>query len=268
MSILAFKRNKQSGEKSVSELKSTIDALDKSQAVIEFDINGTILRANENFLHAVGYRLDEIVGKHHSMFVSPEERSSDDYKTFWARLNRGEYQAAQYKRFAKGGKEIWIEASYNPLLDNNGTPYKVIKFATDITAQKLANADYEGQLAAVNKAQAVIEFNLDGTITKANANFLLTVGYTLEEILGKHHRMFVDPQEAGSQEYTKFWEMLNRGEYQAAQYKRFGKGGKEIWIEATYNPIFDMNGKVFKVVKLRRAWRNPKEKPMTPMIRF
>ncbi len=226
-----------------------IDAIGKSQAVIEFNLDGTIITANENFLHAMGYTLAEVKGKHHSMFVEPGYRDSSEYRAFWAALNRGEYQAAEYKRLGKGGREVWIQASYNPILDMNGKPFKVVKFATEVTKQKLEAANYVGQIEAIGKSQAVIEFNLDGTIITANENFLGALGYTLAEIQGKHHSMFVDPAERDSGEYRDFWAKLNRGEFQSAEYKRIGKGGKEVWIQASYNPILDMNGKPFKVVK-------------------
>ena len=226
-----------------------VAAANRSQAVIEFNMDGTVRSANENFLNTLGYTLDEIRGKHHSMFVAPAERDSAAYREFWAALNRGEYQAAEYKRIGKGGKEVWIQASYNPIFDEKGRPSKVVKFATDVTAQKLKNADLTGQIAAIDKAQAVIEFNMDGTIINANANFLGALGYSLPEIKGKHHSMFVDPSERDSTSYREFWAALNRGEYQAAEYKRIGKGGKEVYIQASYNPILDLNGKPFKVVK-------------------
>ena len=236
-------------EERLAELESTIAAIGKSQAVIEFRMDGTILEANDNFLSALGYSLSEIQGRHHSMFVDEAYARSAEYKDFWARLNRGEYQAAEYKRFGKGDKEVWIQASYNPILDLNGKPFKVVKYATDVTAQKLVNADYQGQIAAVKKSQAVIEFRMDGTILDANDHFLKALGYSLAEIQGRHHSMFVDEAYARSAEYKDFWIRLNRGEYQAAEYKRFGKGGREIWIQASYNPILDLNGKPVKVVK-------------------
>lgn len=235
--------------KSNLETQAKLDAIDKSQAVIEFNMDGTIVTANTNFLGALGYELSEIKGQHHSMFVTGEVRSSKEYADFWAALNRGEFQASEYLRIGKGGKEIWIQASYNPLMGRNGKPFKVIKFATDITAQKQKAADFQGQIDAISKSQAVIEFNTDGTIITANANFLGALGYELSEIEGQHHRMFVDPTEASKPEYAQFWEALNRGEYQAAEYKRLGKGGKEIWIQASYNPILNGSGKVVKVVK-------------------
>ncbi len=224
-------------------------AISRSQAVIEFNLDGTIITANENFLAAMGYSLDEIKGKHHSLFVDQTTRDGAAYREFWANLNKGQFQAAQYKRIAKGGREIWIEASYNPILNDDGKPYKVIKFATDITASKMASLDAHGKIAAIDRAQAVIEFNLDGTIITANENFLATVGYALSEIQGRHHSMFVEPQERDGNAYRDFWARLARGEYQAAEYKRVGKGGKEIWILATYNPIMNDVGKPFKVVK-------------------
>lgn len=226
-----------------------IAAINRAQAVIEFNMDGTIVTANENFLRAMGYSLAEIQGKHHSMFVVPAERDSADYREFWARLNRGDYQAAEYKRVGKGAREIWILASYNPILDEAGKPFKVVKFATDVTAAKLTAADNQGQIAAIQKSQAVIEFNMDGTIRTANANFLGAMGYTLAEIKGKHHGMFVEPAERNAPAYREFWASLNRGQYQAAEYRRIAKGGREIWIQASYNPILDLNSKPFKVVK-------------------
>ncbi len=224
-------------------------AISRGQAVVEFKMDGTIVTANENFLRAMGYTLAEIKGKHHSMFVEPSFRDSPAYREFWAKLNRGQYESSEYKRLGKGGKEVWILASYNPVLDQNGKPFKVVKFATDITATKLHNADIAGQLAAIGKSQAVIEFNMDGTIITANDNFLRALGYSLAEIKGKHHSMFVDPAERSSSEYRELWTKLNRGEFQSGEFKRIGKGGKDVWIQATYNPILDPNGKPFKVVK-------------------
>jgi methyl-accepting chemotaxis protein len=226
-----------------------IAAIGRAQAVIAFEMDGTIVSANENFLRAMGYTLAEIQGKHHSMFVEQAERGSAAYREFWARLNRGENQSAEYKRIGKGGREVWILASYNPVLDEKGKPFRVVKFATDVTSQKLSTADLAGQIAAIGKSQAVIEFNMDGTIIGANQNFLKTVGYALDEIRGRHHSMFVDPSERDGAAYREFWAALNRGEYQAAEYKRIGKGAKEVWIQASYNPILDLNGKPFKVVK-------------------
>ena len=235
--------------RSSSELSDKLEALDRSQAVIEFKLDGTIITANENFLEAMGYRLEEIQGRHHSLFVDPAEQNSADYREFWAALNRGEAQTAEYRRLGKGGREVWIQASYNPILDRSGKPYKVVKFATDTTEQKLQAADYEGQIRAINRSQAVIAFKLDGTIITANDNFLRTLGYGLEEIKGKHHSLFVEPEYRNSHEYREFWATLGRGEYQSAEYKRIGKGGREVWIQASYNPIFDMAGRPYKVIK-------------------
>jgi methyl-accepting chemotaxis protein len=233
----------------LDEMRGQIAAINKSQAVIEFALDGTILTANENFLRALGYTLSEIQGKHHRLFVDPAYRESADYRAFWAKLARGDYDAAVYKRIGKGGREVWIQASYNPIMNSAGKPCKVVKYATDITEQKMRLADYEGQIAAIDKAQAVIEFDLDGTIRTANANFLKVVGYTLEEVKGRHHSLFVTPAYRDSAEYRAFWAKLGRGEHDAAQYLRIGKGGRQVWIQASYNPIFDPNGKPFKVVK-------------------
>ena len=226
-----------------------VEAISKSQAVIEFSPDGTVITANENFLKTLGYSLGEIQGKHHSMFVEPAMRETAAYREFWANLNRGQYQAAVFKRIGKGGKEVWIQASYNPMFDRNGKVYRVVKFATDVTAEKLTSMEDAGMIAAIGRAQAVIAFKLDGTIITANENFLMALGYSLGEIQGKHHSMFVEPAMRDSAEYREFWASLNRGQYQSAEYKRIGKGGKEVWILASYNPILDEKGKPFKVVK-------------------
>ncbi len=233
----------------VAGMRAELDALSKSQAMISFDLQGIILDANEAFCSTLGYRLDEIKGKHHSMFVDAVYRDSAEYRAFWDRLGAGQFDAGQYKRFGKGGKETWIQASYNPVFDTNGKPFKVVKYATDISANKLRDADHEGQLAAIGRSQAVIEFDLKGNILVANENFCATVGYRLDEIKGRHHSMFVEPAYRDSSEYRAFWERLGSGQFDAGQYKRVGQGGREIWIQASYNPIFDMNGRPFKVVK-------------------
>jgi len=245
-------------KESTQDLQGKVDAINRSQAMIEFTLDGTILYANENFLKTLGYTLEEVRGKHHSMFVTPAYGQSPEYRAFWQKLGRGEFDAGQYKRIGKGGREIWIQASYNPVLDGRGKPCKVVKFASDITEQKRLNADYEGKVAAISKSQAVIEFTLDGTILYANENFLKTLGYTLEEVRGKHHSMFVEPVYSQSAEYRAFWEKLGRGEFDAGQYKRIGKGGREIWIQAIYNPIPDEQGKPCKVVKFATDITNQK----------
>ncbi len=232
-----------------NELKSKLNALDASQALIEFDLNDKVVTANANFLAALGYGLEEIRGRHHSMFVDPTEREGDAYARFWAALRRGEHQAAEYRRIGKGGREVWIQASYNPLLGRNGKPYGVLKCATDITARKLRSADSEGKLDALDRSQGIIEFELDGTIVTANANFLSVVGYDLDEVRGKHHSMFVEAAERGGAPYRAFWEALRRGEFQQAEYRRIGKGGREVWIQATYNPVRDASDRLVKVVK-------------------
>ncbi len=237
------------GRQSTNDDAAILKALNHSQAVIQFKPDGTILTANDNFLNVMGYSLDEIKGKHHRMFVVPGFESTAEYKMFWDKLARGEYQAAEYKRIGKGGKEIWLQASYNPIKDKDGRVVKVIKYATDITAQTIQTADFGGQIDAIHKAQAVIEFELDGTIITANENFLYAMGYSLGEVKGKHHSMFAEKHFAASSEYKQFWEDLARGEFNAGEYKRLGNGGKEVWLHATYNPIFDPDGKPFKVVK-------------------
>lgn len=232
-----------------SQERSTIAAIMASQAVVEFSLDGIILDANENFLKTMGYDLAEIVGQHHKIFVEPAYAQSPEYAAFWKTLGEGKYLAGEFRRLGKAGREVWIQGSYNPLLDPKGRPIRVIKFATDITEQKNRAADHAGQIAAISRAQAVIEFDLDGTILTANDNFLAAVGYRLDEIVGKHHRIFVDPGFAASTEYADFWRRLHAGEYLAAEFRRLAKGGREIWLQASYNPVFDAMGRPAKIVK-------------------
>ncbi len=237
------------GQDTRNDNQAKVDAISRSQAVIEFMLDGTIITANENFLQTVGYELGEIIGKHHSMFVDPDYARSAEYKQFWNDLAKGNFQSAVFRRVGKSGREIWIQASYNPVLDKAGKPVKVIKFATDITEQKNRAADQEAQMAALSRVQAVIELNLDGTVIWANENLLKTIGYSLDEIAGKHHRMFCDPAYTRTAEYEQFWSRLRSGEVIVAEFQRFGKGGREIWIDASYNPVFDAQRNLKKIVK-------------------
>jgi methyl-accepting chemotaxis protein len=226
-----------------------LNAISRSQAMIEFSLDGTILTANENFLAAMGYRLDEIKGKPHSMFVEAALRESAEYSMFWNKLRRGEFMAAQFKRIGKGGKEVWLEASYNPIMGSGNKPIGVVKVATDISVKKAELTELLGKVEAIGRSQAAIEFELDGTIITANENFLSATGYRLDEIKGKNHSMFAEPALRDSTDYRQFWDKLRRGEFMATQFKRIGKGGKEVWLEASYNPILNPDGKPYKVVK-------------------
>lgn len=231
-----------------SDDKAIMAAMTRSQAIIQFDLQGRILDANDNFCTAMGYTLSEIVGRHHRMFVDPVDAASGDYAAFWARLQRGEYDRRQYKRLAKDGREVWIEASYNPVL-RRGKPYKIVKFATDITALKRKANEDARTLDAISRSQAVIEFDPSGTIITANDNFLKALGYELSEIVGQHHRMFCSPHYAASPEYADFWKGLAEGQFVANEFVRLAKSGREVWIQAAYNPITDVNGRVYKVIK-------------------
>ncbi|WCM87789.1 methyl-accepting chemotaxis protein [Acidovorax sp. NCPPB 3576] len=232
-----------------ADFEGKIAAMNRVQAMIEFDLGGKVLHANPNFLKVFGYTEDEVVGQHHRMFCTPEVVRSADYARLWERLARGEVDAGRYRRVAKDGKDVWIQASYNPILDTSGKPYKVVKFATDITEETRQAAETKGKLDAIGLSQAVIEFGVDGTILTANPNFLRTMGYTLDEIRGKHHSMFCDPDFVKTQTYRDFWADLGEGKFQSARYRRIGKHDAGIWIQATYNPIFDVEGRVYKVVK-------------------
>ena len=233
-----------------ADSRGQIAAIGRAQAVIEFDMNGIVREVNENFARVMGYARAEVIGKHHSMFVESALRRERRVPRASGRSSTAASPTSDsYKRIAKGGREVWIQASYNPIPDMSGKPFKVVKYATDITEQKVRAADFEGQLAAIGKAQAVIEFELDGTVRSVNDNFAQVMGYSTREVRGKHHSMFVDPAISGSAEYRAFWAKLGRGEADAGRYKRIAKGGREVWLQASYNPILDANGRPFKVVK-------------------
>jgi methyl-accepting chemotaxis protein len=242
-------KNDENQQEELATLRGEIQALNRVQAVIRFSLDGTVQDANRNFLDAMGYTLEEIRGKHHRIFVDPQYAHSNEYEDFWRKLRSGEFVSGEFKRIAKGGRVVWLQASYNPIFDASGRLQAVVKFATDITAQKLKNLDYQGQLEAIHRTQGVIEFDLQGNILDANAIFLHLMGYTLEEVRGKHHRIFVAPEVASSADYQKFWENLRAGRPDARVFERFGKHGKRVWIQASYNPILDADGRPAKVVK-------------------
>lgn len=233
----------------VSRADDIVRAISRSLAIIEFDISGNIISANDSFCSLFGFNRGEILGKHHRLFVDPDYSGSQDYKEFWSKLGRGEFHSGEFRRIGACGREVWIQATYNPVLDSRGKVIGTIKVATDITEAKLQNAEFEGKVNAISRAQAVIEFTPKGEIITANDAFLQTIGYGLDEIRGKHHSLFVEPSYAQGAEYLDFWRKLNAGEFIASEFKRFGKNGREVWINASYNPIFDLNGRVVKIVK-------------------
>jgi PAS domain S-box-containing protein len=230
--------------------QAIISAIDRSQGTIEFNLDGTVITANDNFLKILGYTLEEAQRQHHRIFCEESYAGSQEYQAFWEKMNRGEFDSGEYKRIGKNGQAVYIQATYNPILDANGKPAKILKIATDVTEQKLMNSEFEGKIDAIDKSQGTIEFNMDGTVITANDNFLKILGYTLEEAQGQHHRIFCEESYAGSQEYQAFWEKMNRGEFDSGEYKRIGKNGREAYIQATYNPIFDLSGKPIKVLKI------------------
>jgi methyl-accepting chemotaxis protein len=230
-------------------VRGQIAAIHRAQAVVEFSLDGTVLEANENFLHVTGYSRAEVLGRHHGTFVDGAAARGAEYRAFWAKLNRGEHEVGTFKRVGKGGRELWFQASYNPISDVTGKPVRIVKYATDVTEQMARNADRAGQLAAIGRSQAVVEFDMDGTIRKINENFAQAMGYAEHEVVGKHHSLFTDARDSGSADYQAFWAKLNRGESEVGRYKRVAKGGREIWIQASYNPIPDASGRPFKVVE-------------------
>ncbi|HEC1780795.1 TPA: PAS domain-containing methyl-accepting chemotaxis protein [Campylobacter lari] len=236
-------------EQSNQAFQDILNAISKTMAMIEFQTDGIIIGANENFLKTMNYSLDEIKGKHHSMFCLPEVVKSQRYADFWRDLKGGKSRNGLFRRIAKSGKDIYLEANYLPILDQNNKVYKVIKFANDITQRHYEMLDLKNTIDAANRSMAIIEFNPYGEILNANENFTQTMGYSLNEIKGKHHSMFCEEKFRNSKEYTIFWEELRSSKFQSGKFIRFGKNNKLIHLEASYNPIKNDDGEIYKVIK-------------------
>ena len=239
-----------SSKENMDQNEALVAAIQLSQGVIEFNLEGTIISANQTFLDLMGYSFADIEGKHHKIFCSETYANSQEYAAFWERLNQGEFDTGEYVRFGKDGEAVYIRASYNPIIDENGQPYKVIKIASDVTTLKLENAEAQSKVAAIDLSQGTIEFAMDGTIITANESFLSTLGYSLDEIQGKHHSMFCDDAYAASEDYAKFWETLRSGTHHRGEFNRTGKNGRQLCIRATYNPIFNLKNEPVKVLKI------------------
>jgi methyl-accepting chemotaxis protein len=233
----------------VEAFKGMMTALERSMAVVEFDLDGQVLRANQNFLDTMGYRAEQVLGKRHREFCTANHASSKEYHDLWASLRAGKFVSGTFQRINASGAKVWLEASYNPVVDASGKVLKVVKYAMDVTASVLKESDTHAKLTAVDRAMAVIEFDLEGNVLTANDNFLHTMGYGLKDILGKPHRLFCEPTLVNSAEYSEMWRGLNRGEIRGGQFKRLAKNGRVVWLEATYNPVYDADGKLSKVVK-------------------
>jgi len=245
----AHKKTISTLQHTVAHQASLLDAIERSMAVIEFDLHGNVLRANDNFLKTMGYRAEQVVGQPHRMFCTPDFARSAEYGQWWSNLRSGQFQSGTFERVAGNGQSVWLEASYNPVRDDAGQVVRVVKYAMDVTPRLQAESEANAKLDAIGRAMAVIEFNLDGTILTANANFLQRMGYSLAQIQGKHHRLFCTPQTAASSQYSDFWRRLNQGEMFSGQFERVDKNGQPVWLEANYNPVYDASGRLCKVVK-------------------
>jgi methyl-accepting chemotaxis protein len=233
----------------INEQKAVLDAIDRSMAVIEFTSKGEVARANKNFLSTMGYNEQELIGKHHRIFCEAKYAESPEYRQLWERLRQGEFVSGQFKRIRRDGQPVYLEASYNPIRNPSGDVAKVIKFAHDVTASVVASNESARQMASIDRSMAIIEFNPDGTILHANPNFLGAVGYKLDEIVGRHHKIFCDSDYVASADYQNFWQRLNRGEFISGLFERRARDGSSLWLEASYNPIFNEDGQMYKVIK-------------------
>jgi methyl-accepting chemotaxis protein len=233
----------------VANQAGLLDAIDRSMAVIEFDLNGVVLRANDNFLMTVGYQREQVIGQQHRKFCPPEFARSSQYSELWSRLNNGHFESGTFERVNSKGEPIWLEASYNPIKDASGRVVKVVKYALDVTAKVQQESESNAKLQAIDRAMAVIEFDLSGNVITANQNFLTRMGYSLAELKGKHHRIFCTAALVNSGAYQDFWRRLNQGELFNGQFERVDKRGQTVWLEANYNPVYDASGRLCKVVK-------------------
>jgi methyl-accepting chemotaxis protein len=236
-------------QRTLTEQAGLLDAINRSMAVIEFDLDGVVLRANDNFLKTMGYTAEQAIGQPHRRFCTAEFGRSAQYTDLWSRLKNGQFQSGTFERVDSKGQPIWLEASYNPIKDASGRVVKVVKYAMDVTAKVQQESEANAKLQAIDRAMAVIEFNLDGSILTANQNFLTRMGYTLAELKGKHHRLFCTPELVNSSAYEDFWRRLNQGELFQGQFERVDKRGQIVWLEANYNPVYDAAGRLCKVVK-------------------
>lgn len=243
-----FKKNTEEVAKD-NESDFVVAAFNKNMPLVELNTDGTVLNANQKFADMFGYSKDEIIGKHHSQLCDENYVNSPSYEKFWLDLRSGQGFSGQFKRKNKKGDVVWLEATYNPVLDRYGKILKVVKIARDVTKEVEANLSATAIIKSIDRSMAVIEFTVEGIILKANSNFLQTVGYSLEQIVGKHHRMFCDQDYTKTEEYEFFWKRLKSGEYFSGQFQRVSRVGKKLWLEATYNPVFDTEGNVVKIIK-------------------
>ncbi|PKA71903.1 methyl-accepting chemotaxis sensory transducer with Pas/Pac sensor [Pseudomonas baetica] len=236
-------------QQTLTQQNGLLDAINRSMAVIEFDLDAVVLSANDNFLKTMGYRAEHAIGQPHRLFCTPEFGRSAQYTELWTRLKNGEFQSGTFERVNSQGQTVWLEASYNPIKDASGRVVKVVKYAMDVTAKVQQESEANAKLEAIDRAMAVIEFNLDGSVITANQNFLTRMGYTLAELKGKHHRLFCTSELVNSSAYQDFWRRLNHGEFFQGQFERIDKRGQTVWLEANYNPVYDASGRLCKVVK-------------------
>ncbi|MDH0757303.1 PAS domain-containing methyl-accepting chemotaxis protein [Pseudomonas juntendi] len=239
----------QRSHQALADAQAKLAAISRSMAMIEFAPDGTILDANERFCQAMGYSAEELRGQHHRLFCAPDYAQSAEYQQLWHELGQGKAISGTFERVDKAGREVWLEASYMPVLDAQRQVSSVIKVASDISQRVALEHESESLLKAISRAMAVIEFTPQGRVIKANQNFLDTMGYRLDEVVGRHHGLFCLPHERESAEYRQFWASLNRGEYHSHRFERVNKQGQTVYLEASYNPIFDSKGRLYKVVK-------------------
>ncbi|WP_034295799.1 EAL domain-containing protein [Herbaspirillum sp. RV1423] len=234
----------------LAEKEALLTAFSRSMAILELAPDGTILAANDNFLTLMAYQQSDIVGRHHSMLCNPEHAGSPEYAEFWRRLHQGEVVSGTLQRMRSDGSRLWLEATCNPVFDAQGRLQRIISIAADVTAHIDDSQEKNSILRALNRSLGVIEFTADGIIVGANGNYLKTMGYLPAEIVGKHHRFLCEPEYVNSQEYENFWRDVNQGRFFSGRFKRMARDGRPVWWEATYTPVFDVEGKPVKIISI------------------
>jgi len=245
----SYKKEVHDLQEIIARQASLLQAIDRSMASVEFDLDGMLISANDNFLKTMRYRREDVIGKPHKLFCSFEYARSAEYQQLWSRLRAGEFVSATFCRLAGDGQNVWLEASYNPIKDSSGNVVKIVKHALDVTERIQTESEANSKLAGLDRAMAVIEFDMEGRILCANDNLMRLLGYKEAELVGQNHRMLCPPELINSNEYRDFWQRLNKGEFFSGQFKRLSRRGDTLWLEASYNPVCDANGDLLKVVK-------------------
>ena len=246
------KKKLEEQEKRIEALTGSLSAICESSAVAEFSLDGKFVSANKNFLSMFGFKESDIPNKTHSDICPASAIERQKASSFWSGVVSGKSEKGRFERRRYDDSPIWVEATYGAKKDLNGKPVGIIMLASDVTEMTMEEIGQNNIISALNKSMALIEFDTNGYVLHANDNFLKATGYPLNEIVGQHHSLFCTRENAQSAEYKKFWDELRKGVFSSGRFERVKKNGDPLWLSATYNPIYDHNGKIHKIIKFAR----------------